>query len=163
MIPVLYLAYGSNLSTARFRHRLPGAEPLGAAQLEGYSLHFHKRGMDGSAKCNALADGGRLWGVLYRIGNQERTELDRIEGLGRGYRAAQVTVSLGVERMVAHTYLATRIDGRLQPFDWYREHVLRGAREWTLPDAHIERIRRVATVADPDPERVRRELSVYAL
>lgn len=158
---MLYLAYGSNLSTARFRRRLPGAKPLGVAHLDGCSLQFHKRGMDGSAKCNAFVDGGCLWGVLYRIGDDERAELDRIEGLGRGYRAAQVTVSLGLERVAAHTYLATHVDGRLRPFDWYREHVLWGAREWCLPGAYIEHIRRVAAVPDPDVERARREMSVY--
>ncbi len=55
--PVVYLAYGSNMSTARLRKRMPSCKPLGIATLPGHALRFHKRSMDKSGKCNAFASG----------------------------------------------------------------------------------------------------------
>lgn len=158
---MLYFAYGSNLSSARLLHRLPAAESLGVARLQGFSLNFHKRGMDGSAKCNAFAGTGAIYGVLYHINSADQARLDAIEGLDTGYRAAQVEVNLNENMQSALTYLATHIDGRLQPFDWYLEHVLTGAREWRLPHHYITAIESVETIPDPDRGRYRHELSIY--
>ena len=50
---LLYFAYGSNLHPERLRERVPSAESLGVARLEAHVLRFHKRGRDGSGKCDA--------------------------------------------------------------------------------------------------------------
>ena len=55
--PVVYFAYGSNMSTARLRGRVPSCKPLGVATLPGHALRFHKRSADKSGKCNAFASG----------------------------------------------------------------------------------------------------------
>jgi hypothetical protein len=52
--PVVYFAYGSNMSTARLRERMPSCKPLGTATLPGHALRFHKRSTDKSGKCNAF-------------------------------------------------------------------------------------------------------------
>ena len=57
---LLYFAYGSNLHPTRLGDRAPSVELVGTAVLEGHALRFHKRGADGSGKCNALATGSRL-------------------------------------------------------------------------------------------------------
>jgi len=165
MRELVYFAYGSNLLSARLHARVPGCLPLHTACLGGFELCFHKAGMDGSAKCNALRVPYResvVHGVTWRLPGSEKPLLDAAEGLGRGYREAGVEVRLADgSRLAVFTYLATHIDGRLLPFDWYREHVLAGAREWGLPQAYTDGIAAIPAVADPDSERAAREWALH--
>jgi hypothetical protein len=73
-----YFAYGSNMLTERLRRRVPSTKPIGPARLDGFELRFHKRGADGSAKCDVVAGGdGSVHGVLFKICAEERYLLDR--------------------------------------------------------------------------------------
>ena len=67
--PVVYFAYGSNMSTARLRKRMPSCKPIGIATLPGHALRFHKRSTDKSGKCNAFASGNnnRVIGVAVQL------------------------------------------------------------------------------------------------
>ncbi len=165
---MLCFAYGSNMSTARLRARTPSARVVAVAVLAEYRLAFHKRSrVDGSAKCDAAYTGrheDRVIGVVFEIPNHEKPLLDAVEGLGAGYEQRQVSVTLadGQERH-AQIYYATDVDESLKPYDWYREHVLIGAREHGLPADYIASIELVESAPDPDRERCRRELAVYRL
>ena len=163
---MFYFAYGSNMSTARLRARVPSATVHGRARLPGHALRFHKSSeADGSAKCDACATGGpgdAVLGVVFRIEPAERAHLDRAEGLGVGYERKRVTVQLeDGDRVEAFTYYAVRIDPDLAPYRWYKEHVLRGAVEHGLPEPYVAAIRAVSPWDDPDPERHHRELALY--
>ena len=163
---LFYFAYGSNMSIRRLRTRVPSASRVGPGVLEGHRLRFHKVGrLDGSGKCDAVATGGdshRVHGVVFRVTQADKLMLDRIEGLGRGYAEKRVSVRLaGGGTLDAYTYLATRIDPALKPFSWYKEHVLRGARENRLPTAYVSGIEAVEAVEDPDRERHAAEMAVY--
>ena len=133
--------------------------------LDGHSLAFHKAGRDGSAKCDAVVSrgpGAFLYGVVYRIDPAHRARLDAAEGLGNGYQHKTVTLRLADgTRITAFTYCATHLDASLRPYPWYKEHVLRGAREHRLPEPHITMIARIPTVEDPDPARQALESAVY--
>ncbi|MBB4587921.1 gamma-glutamylcyclotransferase (GGCT)/AIG2-like uncharacterized protein YtfP [Rhizobium leguminosarum] len=153
---VVYFAYGSNMSTARLRERMPSCKPLGIATLPGYVLRFHKRSVDKSGKCNAFAAGNEdsVIGVLFSFDPAERAELDKAEGVGSGYEHATVTVTndKGRRRKVL-TYLATPdyIDDSLKPYGWYKDFVLAGGREHRLPSEYItEYIQPVEAIEDPD-------------
>jgi gamma-glutamylcyclotransferase (GGCT)/AIG2-like uncharacterized protein YtfP len=154
-------AYGSNLCSARLRARVPSARPLGVARLRGHALRFHKRGWrDGSGKADAYATrsrGDRVWGVVFRIDPLEKPDLDRVEGLGKGYDQARRTVEGRDGRhWRAWLYRADRsaIDAAAVPFRWYRDLVLAGAREHGLPDHYVRGL--IATVpARPDPDAAR--------
>ena len=54
---MLHFGYGSNMYKARIECRLGPCDWLGAASLTGFVLRFHKRGRDGSGKCDALRTG----------------------------------------------------------------------------------------------------------
>ncbi len=115
-----YFAYGSNMSTARIRRRVGSAAMVSRAYLPGYRLQFHKRGADGSAKCDIVHTRSRhdtVHGVLFQVHSDEMLTLDCYEGLGKGYEKKQVTVYLpdGSTRIAA-TYYATHIDASLQPY-----------------------------------------------
>lgn len=162
---LLYFAYGSNMSTPRLRSRAPSARAVAVASLPGHVLRFHKRGRDGTAKCDAFHSGcdcDTVYGVVFALSLVDKPTLDRYEGLGQGYLEKHVTVTdRRGRRYRALTYYATAIAAGLRPRYWYKEHVLRGALEHGLPDAYITCIRRVDSSADPVPENQRRELSIY--
>lgn len=155
----LYFGYGSNLFAARLEHRLGYCPRLGAASLSGYALRFHKRGRDGSGKCDAFRTGDpadRLWGGVFRLDVGQLAELDRIEG--PGYERATVAVILGGRSVGADLYVArpeARAPG-LTPYDWYKEFVLAGARELAFPRDYLDAIEAVPSLPDPDRARAAR-------
>lgn len=155
-----YFAYGSNLLTARLlsKDRAPGARRLGTGRLPGAVLRFDKRGSDGSGKCHFLEDdepGAIVYGALFEIEALEIEALDRVEGVGHGYLRTAVDVIFEGRWMSAVTYVAQ--DGYvapgLEPFEWYRELVLAGARESGFPADYVQAI--AATSARRDPDRNR--------
>ena len=163
---MLYFAYGSNMSSARLRVRAPSARFQAVAQLSGHELRFHKKSdRDGSAKCDIHLThdpAHNVHGVLFAMEPADLPVLDRAEGLGAGYDKKIVTVRAGESRSLeAFTYFATDIDPALKPLDWYKEHVLRGAREHALCQQYILTIETVEAVVDRDQARRLRELGVY--
>jgi gamma-glutamylcyclotransferase (GGCT)/AIG2-like uncharacterized protein YtfP len=163
---LLYFAYGSNMAPQRLQARVPSAEPLQRAQLAGHELRFHKHSrVDGSAKCDACCTGEAghaVHGLLYRMDAAEKPFLDACEGLGRGYEIKQVELWLERgETVSAFTYYATDIESDLLPYQWYKEHVLRGAHYAGLSEAYIRAIAAVEAMTDPDRQRHARELAIY--
>jgi hypothetical protein len=153
------------MSIRRLRRRVPSAQWLGRAVLEGHDLRFHKLGRDGSGKCDAFFTADPrdvMHGVVFRLQPSDKLILDRIEGLGAGYdeKRVRVTLARGGE-LQAVTYVATRLDSRLLPFCWYKAHVLAGARDAALPVPYANRIRAVDTWRDPDRRRRAREEAVH--
>ncbi|MDP4535349.1 gamma-glutamylcyclotransferase family protein [Alkalimonas collagenimarina] len=162
---MLYFAYGSNMSLARLRQRVPSAERLGVYQLPGYQLRFHKASLDGSAKCDALYTGDashQVLGVVYKMDPAERPVLDKAETLGTGYNAKQVVLHhVDGHSLEALIYYAIRIRDDVIPYDWYKHHVLVGAREVQLPMAYIKTIESVIAIPDPDRLRASREWAIH--
>jgi hypothetical protein len=154
--------YGSNMYPPRLRARTPSARFLYPAELRGHRLKFHKGGMDGSAKADAFHTGAEadvVRGVVAEIQADEKSILDRFEGLGRGYDLNRVDVLAGGGDLVSvWVYQASpdALRSDLQPFDWYVELCLAGARAHGLPADYITEIERVPRVADADLARARR-------
>jgi len=165
MKELVYFAYGSNMATRRLRHRVPSARPIGAGCLEAHRLAWHKKGADGSGKCDIAPGrpGDVVYGVLFTINASHRPRLDRAEGLGRGYELKHVAIQLldREETVSAFAYYATRIDDTRLPYDWYRDHVLIGAREHALPAHYVRVIENVPAFRDADPRRESAERRVH--
>jgi AIG2-like family len=147
--------------TARLQARVPSARPLGHGRLVGHRLVFHKRGTDNSAKADALhtcRPADVVQGVLFDIEADERTLLDRAEGLGHGYVHREVRVLTVGGEAEAFTYEVqpAYYAPELRPFSWYLAYVLAGAREHGLPVDYVEGIAAETTTEDPDVERDRR-------
>ncbi len=157
---IVYFAYGSNMLTERLRRRTPSCRPLTVARLSGYSLRFHKKSIDGSAKCNAYHTrkaSDVIVGVLYEICRTERAALDEAEFLGSGYDRREVVVgSLDSSHYVlAETYIAldNAIDESILPYDWYKTLVSSGAREHGIAEEYVTNITNHPEVVDPDNAR----------
>jgi len=126
---------------------------------------FHKVGRDGSAKCDAWQTGNvcdQVQGVIFAVSQEQMNMLDDVEGEGRGYRRRKVVVAddHGYRQQVL-IYCATDINTELMPFDWYRLHVLQGAREHRLSADYICAIAAVPVQSDPDESRRRYETCIY--
>lgn len=160
-----YFAYGSNLSVRRLHNRLQSVTIRCVVRLPAYKLIFHKKSVDGSAKCDALHTENRddcVIGVLYEIQKTEKPILDRIEERGYGYEEKIVNVLTAQGKTIETlSYFAKKIDSSLKPYHWYKEHVLRGAREHHFPSAYIQMIEQIESIPDPMPERQVRELQIY--
>lgn len=163
---IFYFAYGSNMSHQRLLARVPSAKKIDTGILDRHQLKFHKPGStDNTAKCDVHETGNPehfVHGVLFQISTKEKPELDRIEGIGDGYEYKTVMVELNNGSVVeAFTYYATHINSGLKPLCWYKEHVLRGARENALPEEYIQLIETIEHVDDMDMERRKSELAIY--
>lgn len=84
-LPSRYFAYGSNLLESEIRKDAPDAQTEGMAFLPGHRLTFNKHSV--TRKCDAAnieKDSGRVvWGVVYRMHDQDRKQLGQRE---KGYR-----------------------------------------------------------------------------
>jgi len=160
----LYFAYGSNMAIERLQARIASAELISVATLVGHALRFHvPSNKDGSAKCDAACTGNpddRVHGALYSILTDHLPVLDQFEGPRYDRRNVDVSSPSG-ESFRVDTYVANMFDNNLLPFDWYKEHVLRGARAIGLPEDYITDIEVVVAAIDLNVERKDRELSIY--
>jgi hypothetical protein len=135
------------------------------AVLPGHELHFHKKSLDGSAKCDAFETDcvkDAVHGVIYEITESHKAVLDRIEGLGQGYgeKVVELVAPAG-ETLVAYTYYATVIDRTFKPYHWYKHHVLSGALEYELPATYVDKLRKIESMEDPNPQRHAIEMAIY--
>ena len=160
-----YFAYGSNMAAERLSERVPSARFVCIGELIGHSLKFHKPSKDGSAKCDAASTGNsadRVYGAVFSILESELLRLDTFEGRGFGYdRKSVLLITESLGNIEATTYLATKCDSSLLPFDWYKEHVVRGAKAIGLPESYVALIEAVACVVDHDIKRRATELAIY--
>ncbi len=157
------LAYGSNMSLNRLLARLPNATRIGVATVRGLKLTFDKKGFDNSGKCNAFLthnDDDVLYGVLYKITQDEKLILDDIEGPRYDNHEIVVTNECGGQ-FTAYCYVANTLCQQQLPYDWYLKHVLTGALEAKLPSEYINQIRLQQTKIDLDSARAEREFSIY--
>jgi gamma-glutamylcyclotransferase len=141
----LYAAYGSNLHPERLRERIRSAALRGTSFLRRYTLQFHKRGQDQSAKCGFTDCGQGLDAA-------DRKVLDTIEGVGKGYDVDEISVP-GFGKCFTYVASHTHIDDLLHPFDWYREMVLLGCLQHAFPAPYCEQIAALPVIEDPDPVR----------
>ena len=148
----LYAAYGSNLHPRRLRERIRSATLRGTGFLQKYTLQFHKRGQDRSAKCGFSDCGEGMHVAVFEIDDGDRKILDGIEGVGKGYDVDEISVP-GLGKCFTYTAARSHIDELLHPFDWYREMVLLGCLAHAFPAAYRERIAAIPVIEDPNAVR----------
>ena len=151
-----YFAYGSNMARSRLEQRVGRCVAVGHGWLDGFALRFHKRGRDGSGKCDAYATGDpgdMLHGVIYGMSADQREALHGFEGPDYAVHTISAVHRDGPVQAFLYVARAHAIDAGLVPFDWYKAYVAAGAREAMLPDAYRARI--AAQPARPDPDRTR--------
>ncbi len=153
MDKILYAAYGSNLHPMRLSARIPSAKLVGKGILNNKSLQFHKLSKDGSGKFNIINDDKqKTYIAIYNLDTSEKLLLDKIEGVGYGYRTEDIEVA-GFGTCFTYVAEESHIDDSLNPYTWYKELVLAGSINLKFPSDYIERIRQIDADIDSDQQR----------
>ena len=147
-----YAAYGSNLHPARLMERTPSARLLGTARLPDWSLEFCKRSRDESGKCTLQPGYDGVHVAIFELSAADKSILDAIEGVGNGYDEISLRIP-GHGECYSYIAEASHIDETLQPYDWYKQLVVAGARLHRFPLSYVQRLNAVSTKTDPDRER----------
>ena len=160
-----YFAYGSNMSLARLKERVPSAKRIGTFILKNYELRFHMASDDGSGKCDAYQTGNEnnvVVGALYHINKNEKPVLDKAESLGVGYNEKRIKVENDVgEIFDAFMYVAIKIDTSFKPYTWYLNHVITGAIEINLPVQYLNNIQSTPCIEDPNKSRDTQQRAIH--
>lgn len=145
MADVWYFAYGSNMSRQQVKQRAGQPKEEKIARLEGYELNFEKIARGGSGTGNiVVAPEKTLWGVLYRLTEQQLKTLDRFEGVPEHYRRSEVNVVDGHgNKIAAQVYLARKVRKGLKPDRQYLQRIIQGAEEHNLPADYIAQLKKI--------------------
>ena len=142
--------------TERLFARCSSAKVVGKAFVEDFRIEFTKVSKDGSGKATLLPNKStKQHGVLFEIDRSQRQILDRIEGLGVGYKRLEldcVTNRSNHTICSAYSYQATDLNPNLKPFDWYLALVVAGAEQHDLPKNYISMLREIMYETDPEPK-----------
>lgn len=134
-----YFAYGSNMFLPKLHAVTPSAVFYATGFLSGHVLRFNKRSTDGSGKANIIPTGNnddRVWGVIFVIDDEEGDDLTASEV---GYAPVEVQVHTANGPLSVRTYTSLRqnVDNSLNPYTWYKEYVLRGARFYKIDEEYV--------------------------
>ncbi len=138
-----YFAYGSNMSTKQMRKRCKdNFEIVGIAYIEGYRFVYdgYSRTWKGAVANIVPSEGDRVWGVLYKIGQDCEETLDKFEGVKRGIyskRYLKVKDEKGKEYEALVYMREPQPVG--EPSEDYRKTVVEGSEEHKLPKDYIDR------------------------
>lgn len=77
----IYFAYGSNLHVSQMAERCPESTYIGPGILNGYRWQINQRGVANIVN----SPGDTVEGLLYRISPKDEQQLDKSEGVSRGY------------------------------------------------------------------------------
>ena len=134
----LHFAYGSNMSRALMASRCPGAQGLGIATLLGWRFVINGEGFGSIARDR----GGRVLGVLWRLGPRDLAAINAYESVATGlYVRRTLPVRSGARHTTALVYM-TRQGGQGWGRPSYVDLVVRAAQEWELPEGYIESLAR---------------------
>lgn len=161
---MLCLAYGSNMATQRVTARIP-AQYRATARIDGYRLAFEQASHDGSSKCTIVpaTSNDRVYGVVWEVAEKDKPTLDGYEGLGEAYSETWLDakdVNTGTPLKV-QVYIGNHPIHDVAPYDWYKHHVISGAREFSFPPDYIAVIDGIVAKADPDSQRSEQEWALY--
>lgn len=160
-------AYGSNMNINRLKERVPSATKICNASIEGYKFSFNKRSnVDGSAKGNIQSTNSnddKVWGVIFEIDEADKSGLDEVEGLGKGYNEQEIDLlddkGNGIR---AQVYIAdtASINNEALPFDWYKAFVVTGAEQNELPAYYTEKLKNTNAKVDKNVERSEKQQAI---
>lgn len=147
MADVWYFAYASNMYRQQVKQRAGEPKQEKIARLDGYELNFDKIARGGTGTANlVIAPDKVVWGVLYRLTEQQLKALDRFEGVPEHYRRSEVNVTDGEgKKVAAQVYLARKVRKGLKPDRQYLQRITQGAEEHNLPADYIQQLRAIET------------------
>jgi hypothetical protein len=137
---------------------VPSAHLVGVIELNQHRLAFQKRGSDESGKCNLVRTGEEsdsVYGAIYQMDSVHKQALDCFESNGNGYHESQLTLELHGKEYSTFTYFAqaSHIADGLNPYHWYKNLVVLGAKHLQFPDVYVRSFELIESVEDLDETR----------
>jgi gamma-glutamylcyclotransferase len=154
-----YFAYASNMAPNVIMRLCPRHRYLGVAHLADHRLAFTRRSMKTRTGVADIvqAAGETVWGVLYRIDDNELTAIDRKEGHDWAYTRVTLPVRLegGLECAAVTYTVRFKEPAEVPPSRRYLDLVIAAARERGLPGEYIKQIEAIGVAGnlaqDPAP------------
>ena len=149
---MLYFAYGSNMSRAQMRERCPGHELIGKAVLMNHALCFPRSSPVRNCGVAGIVvqPGAEVWGVVYRLHDEDLAALDRREGYDPSkpahvnrYNRMNVRALKDGAPLDCVTYIASAQPGRHVPNAAYMAAIITGAEENGLPADYVAALRNI--------------------
>lgn len=138
-----YFAYGSNASESQMRARCPQSQLICTAFLKDYELCFPRFGK--KRKCGVASvekcENSFVWGVIYKITEEDISELDKHEGFPDSYEKINVDViSVPAQSVLsAYTYVGIPQTGIYKPSKEYIQLIIDSLRvRQEIPVEYIE-------------------------
>lgn len=138
-----YFAYGSNMSQQQILDRCPGASREGVGTLKGHRLAFTRRGSyrpGGVASVVPAGDDESVYGVVWKISDDDLSELDRIEDPDAYARRTMTIELLSGNSVESEVYVAFHQEDHIPPSPAYLDLIICGAIEAALPGEYISRL-----------------------
>lgn len=146
-----YFAYGANMHPRQMAKGSPAARALGPGLVEGFRLSFSvysDRWKGGAA--NIMPDeGGRVWGVVWEIPEDDIADLDTFVGHPTFYRHDDVVVSIAGSLETCRTYRIAHQHGFVKPDQAYLQLLRSAIREQGLPVEALDLLERAASLPYP--------------
>jgi gamma-glutamylcyclotransferase (GGCT)/AIG2-like uncharacterized protein YtfP len=137
-----FFAYGARMNPDAMRSDTPDAVVVGPASLDGYRLVFNvpSRSWGGGAANAIPAPGGRLWGVLWEIGEAELRALDSFRGDERMHHTLRVEVRGPEGAVQATTFAVDSPERFVAPTDRYLAMLRAVVQDQGLPQEALSEI-----------------------
>lgn len=132
--------------------RVPGAELVGPARLDGFRLAFnlYSRSWQAGAANLELDPYGHVYGVLWELPEAGVKDLDSFEGHPTFYRREDVIVEGAQEPTIAWTYRVAHQEGAfVRPTDEYLQLMYSAIRVHGLPPEALDLVDRAARPPRP--------------
>ena len=151
----LYFAYGSNMSRRQMRQRCPDHECMGKAVLKDHALCFPRSSPIRNCGVAGLVEepGAEVWGVVYRLHEEDLAALDRREGYDPSkpshvnrYNRQTVRVRMDTLEVECLTYFARPEPGEHVPSADYLGTIIEGAEEAGLPESYVGALRSITAL-----------------
>ena len=137
-----FFFYAYNLNLSQLKRRAPEHKFLFTAYLPDHSVQFCRWSTQWRCGLASVipSPGEKVWGAVFEITDEDLEILDEFEGdVPQGaYRHLPVTVITEAgEKLLVTTHAATPI-GKFKPKEHYIDWVLKGIKQWKLPEECAE-------------------------
>jgi len=137
MTYVWYFAYGSNLDPNQMKKRVGSFQEARKARLPGFKLVFrgYSKKWNGAVADIEPSEESIVYGVVYKITEQQLRKLDGFEGYPRVYQRRPVEVITEKGDVIsAVTYIRVKKEPQGIPSREYLETIIKGLKAHGYPE-----------------------------
>ncbi|WKN21780.1 gamma-glutamylcyclotransferase family protein [Azotobacter vinelandii] len=155
---LLYFAYGVDMNPEHIAARCDEPQVFMMAHLPDHALAFfgYADRWDGGLESIVESPGDRLYGVIYEVTYNDADYLDacqgaRLDGTGPYFQFPVEVIGEDGRSHSVFTYKKSSLGETTQPSSGYLDYIVAGATAQGLPEAYIERLKRIDNKPTDEP------------